>query len=275
MFRDNTFRRSCAMVFIAFSAILAGCGSEPDPNISVSGELVRNADQALPANASARISMFEHRDGGGDKRIVAERSIHKVQGETIKFDLEIARNLIKPNEEYGLRAEVMAPEGDVLWQMNQPLRFKPLEHSEGVKLELVKARQEMDLAFRKYRCEDGFHLSAVTKTDRAIVRLGNRRLVLPATQAGDSFIDEHDNRLKTETGERISLRVDGSEHTLCEPVPDQTPPQNEPADGSEGEGGDPNAGGAPSANEGEQPAGVEGRSNETPDASDGKSNSPE
>ncbi|MES1930167.1 hypothetical protein SADO_12968 [Salinisphaera dokdonensis CL-ES53] len=262
------------MLFIAFSAVLAGCGSEPDPNINVSGELVRNTEQALPANASARISMFEHRDGGGDKRIVAERSIHKVQGETIKFDLEIARNLIKPNEEYGLRAEVMAPEGDVLWQMDQPLRFKPLENSEGVKLELVKARQEMDLAFRKYRCEDGFHLSAVTNTDRAIVRLGNRRLVLPATQGGDSFVDEHDNRLKTETDERISFRVDGSEHTLCEPVPDQTPSQIEPAESAEGEGGDPNAGGARSTNEGEESTEVEGRSQESSDHSSGKANSP-
>jgi uncharacterized lipoprotein YbaY len=212
-----------AAITLALVGMLAACGDDENPTVTVSGDLQLAEQASIPAGSTARVSVFEHRDGGGDKRIVAERTLHELGKKPIAFELEIARNLINPQGEYGLRGEVTTGEGEVVLHSPEPIRFKPLTQEDAMRIRLEPVAQPTQLTFKKYRCEDGFHLSAATNDDEAVVRLGNRRLVLAAEDDGQSYADEHDNRLAT-TENGIDFRVDDAEHQSCEVVTDQSPP---------------------------------------------------
>ena len=203
--------------------VITGCGQGEPTTVTVAGSIDLAGSQPLPEHANARISMFEHRDGGGDKRIVAERTLHDLGDKSITFTVDIERNLINPEGDYGLRGEILSQDGTILWQSKNATKVKPLEDTSEIHLELVPNATDADLTFEQFRCDDGFHLAAAIQDKRAVVRLGNRRLVMRATKREGTFKGEHGNELM-KNADMIEVQIDGSTHERCAVVANQSPP---------------------------------------------------
>lgn len=212
--------------------VLAGCGSENSQTLTLSGALTYADETPIPAQSNARISMIEHGEDGMNKRIVAERSLYNLGQKPIRFDLDVARNLVDPQGRYGLSAEIVAAGGDVRWATPHPVRVKPLERKKPVSLILEAIPQQPGLMLKRFRCQDGFHLSAAIMDHESIVRLGNRRLALQPSDWGDKrYEDDYGNKLwLTDAG--LTFHVDGGTHDNCKPVADRTTqaPSDSPED---------------------------------------------
>jgi uncharacterized lipoprotein YbaY len=211
------------LVCLCAILVITGCGQGEPTTVTVAGSIDLAGSQPLPEHATARISMFEHRDGGGDKRIVAERTLHDLGDKSIAFTVDIERNLINPEGDYGVRGEILSQDGTILWQSKNAKKVKPLENKSEIHLELVPNATDADLTFEQFRCEDGFHLAAAIQGERAVVRLGNRRLVMLATKREGAFKGEHGNEL-VKNADMIEVQIDGSTHASCAVVANQSPP---------------------------------------------------
>lgn len=225
MFRTRA-RRWSAVIATATMVLLAACGSDENPRVTIAGELAFPEQTSLPEKAIARVTMFEPAGDGSAERIVAERSLHELAKTPIPFKLEVARNLISTDSEYRLGAQIMSEEGEVVWHTPSPQRIDPETRKKNLRLLLEANKAVEQLSFQKYRCEDGFHLAAARDEEQVIVRLGNRRLVLESGAAQGSFSDTHGNSIKIKGADRI-VRVDGEEHEGCTRVSDRQP---EPAE---------------------------------------------
>jgi len=228
------------VVYLSLVTVLAtvtACSDDGEQPIKVSGQLVFNGDAAAPGS-TARISMFERGDDGGEKRIVAERTLHELSSKPINFEIDVARNLINPAGTYGLRAQIVDSEGNVDWTTRETARIKPLEPQEPVALALTRLIDDSELTFVKYECGDGFHVLIGRTEDRALVRMGNRRLVLPVESRHKEHItysDDHDNRLVMQTDNTAEINIDGGQHKGCRaresgqstPAPDTKPTSSE------------------------------------------------
>ena len=221
----------CCLGMLAI-LLVAGCGTDEPEVVTVAGTVELAGSQALPGDASARISMVEQGEDGASKRIVAERTLHDLDRKSIAFNVEIERDLIEPDGDYGLRGEILAADGNVLWKSEKPRPINPLKNESEVRLELVPSATDAELSFEQYRCDDGFHLAAAFEPKRAVVRLGNRRLVMPAAGRKDKFVGEHGNRLSRD-GDRLTVEVDDSVHENCTAVASQTPPETGPSGGED------------------------------------------
>lgn len=213
-------------VVLTLMLLLTGCGGEQSP-VSLKGQ-IRVADNAsIPEGAKARVSLSEQGDDGGEKRIVAERTLHDLNSKPIAFELQVARNLLNPDDTYDLRAQIMGEDGEALWRLPKAQSIQPLEQQDTVGLELTPVAREAGTDFQNYRCEDGFQLSVAKNADRATLRLGNRRMELAAENGQRAYADEHGNTLAV-TDSGIAVRVDDAEHKDCQLTKDlasdQTPP---------------------------------------------------
>lgn len=222
-------RKHLRAPFIALSigcvlGLLAGCGPDQPPSITLEGQLTYAGDTKVPQDSNARISMVERGENGADKRIVAERSLHNIGQKPIGFDISVDRSLISGEGTYGLRAEIVDGSGEVRWATPKPHDIEPMDGAKPVTLKLEATAPPEQLTFEKYRCEDGFHLGAATADAQAVVRLGNRRLVLKAAdeQGAKRFSDDHGNELRI-ADDGVSLKIDGAEHRNCAIVTNQTP----------------------------------------------------
>ena len=185
------------------------------------GELTYAGNAKIPAGSNARVSMVERSETGADKRIVAERSLHELGSKPIEFDISVDPSLLEGEGRYGLRAEITDGDGNVRWTTPEPLAIDDISTDTSVTIELEATPQPQTPDFTQYRCEDGFHLAAATAGTRAILRLGNRRLELQP--AGDNrYTDLHDNALTFREG-GVRLVLDGTEHTDCRVVENQSP----------------------------------------------------
>ena len=223
-------RNKCRKLFLLAAMLglvlaVAGCGAEKEQQITLAGKLTYPGDTKVPPESGARISMVEQGAAGGDKRIVAERSLHNIGQKPIDFDIVVDRGLINADGRYALRAEILDNQGDTRWTTKQPVTIKPLESGDPIQLALQPTAEREQLAFTKYRCEDGFHFGAATTEDKAVARLGNRRLALDAARNDESsqlFRDSHGNELRV--GETTTdFNVDGGAHENCQVVKDHTP----------------------------------------------------
>ncbi len=215
---------------------MTACSDGGEQPIKVTGQLVFNGDAAAPGS-TARISMFEHRENGGEKRIVAERTLHELSGKPIGFEIDVARNLIDPAGTYGLRAQIVDSEGNVDWTTRETARIKPLEPQQPVALALTRLIDDSELTFLKYECGDGFHVLIGRTDDRALVRMGNRRLVLLAEsrhKKHTTYSDDHDNRLVMQTDNTAAINIDGAQHDGCQATESgksMPEPNNKPTSG--------------------------------------------
>jgi uncharacterized lipoprotein YbaY len=214
-------------VVLTLMLLLTGCGGEQSP-VFLKGQ-IRVADNAsIPEGAKARVSLSEQGDDGGEKRIVAERTLHDLNSKPIAFELQVARNLLNLDDTYDLRAQIMGEDGEALWRLPKAQSIQPLEQQDTVGLELTPVAREAGTDFQNYRCEDGFQLSVAKNADRATLRLGNRRMELAAENGQRAYADEHGNTLAV-TGSGIAVRVDDAEHKDCQLAKDLASDQAPPA----------------------------------------------
>ncbi|MES1925311.1 hypothetical protein T31B1_08308 [Salinisphaera sp. T31B1] len=212
---------------------MAACSGGDTGPIKVSGELVFNADE-IGDGATARVSMFERGPEGAEKRIVAERTLHNLKSKPIRFDFEVARNLINPEGSYALRAQILDAQGDVEWTTRETARIQPLQQSAPVSLALTRLVDESSLVFERYQCPDGFFAQVGAGEGRVLLRMGNRRLTLDSESAGQSssaYADDHGNRIELREDKTADMIVDGATHRDCAMVRASAPDggSNDPA----------------------------------------------
>lgn len=215
-------RQSVRNVTVALVAtiVLSACSGEDKVSVVITGEIGIADDVPSPESASARVSVFERPRQGEEEHIVAERTLHGITGKPIGFELEIARNLLTPDGRYGLRAELMGGDAQVLATSGKARLIEPLTQPDAGRIELKPVARDPSADFQKYRCEDEFQLSAAVDDQRAIVRLANRRLEMAIGEGGAIYTDAHDNRLaRTESG--IQVRIDDATHRQCALATDQ------------------------------------------------------
>lgn len=196
---------------------LVGCGQGAPTPIKLKGELVFNADQ-VSKGATARISLFEHGANGGEKRIVAEHTLHRLTVKPIQFEFEVAQDLVDNNGQYALRAQILSADGDVEWTTRETASIKPSTQDQPVALALTRLADSASPTFRRYNCPDGFFLDVAETADGAVLKMGNRRLQLSMVKTRSRlkiYEDDHGNRFALGADGNSNFVIDGSTHKSC------------------------------------------------------------
>lgn len=204
------------MVTVALLGVV-GCGQGDPTPIRITGELVFNAEQ-VSKGATARVSMFEHGDDGGEKRIVAERTLHQLSTKPIQFEFEVARDLLDAQGDYGLRAQILDADGNVEWTTRETARIQPSTQDKPVSLALTRLADDALPTFEKYQCPDGFFVHIGTVADGILLKMGNRRVTLPEMKTRgqmEIYKDDHGNRLALDADGVADLVIDSSAHEGC------------------------------------------------------------
>lgn len=211
--------------------VMAACSSGQKKDIDLKGQLTAANNGALPDDASARISLVQQQSRDGERRIVAERTLHDLGKLPIQFNLTIGQGLLSKDGRYGLSAEILDSKGDVSWQTPVPQAVQPFANNKtATLLMLQKKTNTNDSALIAYACADQFVFTASSDSKQATVHLGRRQLSLTAKQSKHqkpiSYIDDHDNSLVMGKKE-IALTVDGTTHANCQVAPEKDKNQSE------------------------------------------------
>ncbi len=199
-------------------AILAGCGSDQPKDVHIRGRLALAGDGQLPDDASARISLVEHNAGGGENRIVAERTLHDLGKLPVNFNLSVGSDLLGTGGQYGLSAQVMDKGGDVRWETPVPQAVMPREQKQPALLMLQANNTGLAGDFRHYQCDDDFRFDMANNRKQAVLHMGKRQISLEAQKGGSAqtavYADDHGDQL-TFGHDKITLSVDGASHMNC------------------------------------------------------------
>lgn len=224
---DPSYRIVQRCVALTLFALVAACSSGQQDNIDLEGQLATANDGALPDNASARISLVQHMGENGERRIVAEQTLHKLGKQPISFDLTIGRALLTEEGQYGLNAEIVDSDGDIIWQTPVPQAVQPFaKNPQPALLMLQKNTVPSDDEVVAYVCADQFQFTASHDARQATIHLGRRQLSLEAKRGQSIFGDEHGNRLKI-GAQHVELTIDGTQHANCQIAPKPETPQGE------------------------------------------------
>ena len=230
---DPSHRIVQRCVALTLFALAAACSSGQQDNIDLEGQLATANDGVLPDNASARISLVQHIGEDGERRIVAEQTLHELDKQPVSFDLTIGRALLTEEGQYGLNAEIVDPDGEVIWQTPVPQSVQPFaKNPQPALLMLQKNTAPSDDEIVAYACADQFRFTASHDARQAIIHLGRRQLSLKAERGQSIFGDEHGNRLEI-GAQHIELTIDGTQHANCQIAPEPEAPK---PDASAGEG---------------------------------------
>lgn len=222
---------------LSLSLVIAACGSGQKEDIDLQGQLTTANDDALPDDASARISLVQQQGNDSKRSIVAERTLHDLGDLPIKFDLTIGRGLLHKDAQYGLRAEIRDAKGDVNWQTPVAQAVQPFAKDRQAALLMLQDKKSRATdnasALIRYACDDQFQFTASDDGEHAKVRLGHRQLSLKAKQSqGQSairYVDDHGNSLLIDK-DNSELTVDGTTHANCQVVPGKDNTQSAPSD---------------------------------------------
>ncbi|WP_158590777.1 YbaY family lipoprotein [Salinisphaera sp. LB1] len=203
---------------MATVAILAGCGSSQSQDVHIRGRLALAGDGKLPNHASARISLIEHDVGGGENRIVAERTLHDLGKLPVSFNISVGSALLGSGGQYGLSAQIMDKGGDVRWQTPVPQAVTPREQQKPALLMLQANDSGAGGDFRHYRCDDDFRFDMAHTPKQAILHMGKRQITLEAKKGSGAqaavYADDHGDQL-TFGHDKITLNIDGASHMNC------------------------------------------------------------
>ncbi|MDA3920860.1 MAG: YbaY family lipoprotein [Salinisphaera sp.] len=221
---SNAAGRHLLMVAIAIGLMvtLSACGSRQSDTVQVEGQLNTANSGRMPKNASARISLVQH---AGDKgHIVVEQTLHGLGKPPVKFNLDVRRALLTPGGQYGLNAEILNADGNVIWQTPVPQSVQPLASTPPApsSLMLQRVSDTQDVEFVNFVCADKFSFGAARQNKQALVHLGRRQLKLAAEASAGTrtatYTDDHKNSL-TFKKDSVALTLDGVTHSDCHSVP--------------------------------------------------------
>ena len=198
---------------------LSGCGPNEDNQVLIKGRLDSSTGyKSVSANATAHVSLIQRHGELDNRRIVAERSLHDIGDLPVKFKIAIGKDLINDRGGYALEAEILGPDGVVRWSTLKAVDVQPLKSPRSVTLALRSVGIMAHPVFVEYQCSDRFQFAARSQNRQAVLRIGNRRLMLSRSHASTgsltSYADDHGNRLDVGSG-TASLELDGHEHTEC------------------------------------------------------------
>ncbi|MGN8157356.1 YbaY family lipoprotein [Salinisphaera sp. SWV1] len=203
---------------MATVGILAGCGSSQPQDVHIRGRLALAGDGKLPNHASARISLIEHDVGGGENRIVAERTLHDLGKLPVSFNISVGSALLGSGGQYGLSAQIMDKGGDVRWQTPVPQAVTPREQRKPALLMLQANDSAAGGDFRHYRCDDDFRFDMTNTPKQAVLHMGKRQITLDARKDSGAhtavYADDHGDQL-TFGHDKITLNIDGASHMNC------------------------------------------------------------
>lgn len=266
--RVNT-RLGRVIAALSLALVVAACSSGQKDNIELQGQLTAANNGSLPDDASARISLVQQPSDNGERRIVAERTLHDLGKQPIQFDLNVGRGLLNKDAQYGLSAEILDSSGNVSWQTPVAQAVQPFAKDKTTTLLMLQKKMtdvtDNDVALISYVCADQFRFTASSDAKQAAVHLGHRQLSLQAKQTGKgqkttSYVDDHGNSLRLKQKE-IALTVDGTTHDDCQVAPEKDNIQSESSDSKSGadpadesEGTDAGTGKSSSDNDAQAPS---------------------
>mgnify|MGYP001246647019 CR=1 FL=1 len=214
------------MATLALGLSLAGCGSDTPEQIKLTGQLEARAEAGrIDAQTSARISLVEHSVSTDHDQIVAERTLHGIQRLPTDFTLRVGSALLDTANEYGLSAQLLNDDSEIIWQTNVPTAVDVFSPDKTIKLTLMPYRVAPEGPFVTYRCSDGFRFQLSHDAKGAVVRLGKRQISLHVakslTAGATRYVDAHNDEIVSENGV-TSIYFDGISHHGCSPVPDES-----------------------------------------------------
>lgn len=221
---------------------VSGCGDSASGPVKLTGQL--EADDAgqspdLDDATSARVSLVEHGDLPEQDQIVAERTIHGVERLPTGYSLSVNRALLDDTHHYGLSAQLLDDDSDVIWQTEAPERVDVFTDNPSTVLHLTRYRVTPEGPFATYACSDGFRFELARDARGAIVHLGKRQISLHAakglTPEATRYVDAHNDEIVTEHGV-TSIYFDGVSHHDCEVI-DDAAKQNDSESDSDGSTG--------------------------------------
>lgn len=222
---EKTVRVFVYVTAIAAMAVFAGCGSDQPQTVHISGRMTLAGSGKLPDKASARISLIEHDVGGGNNRIVAERTLHDLGKLPVKFDFGVRSELLGTGGQYAISAQVMDKGGNVRWQTPLPQSVEPRAQQKPAQLTLQANETGMADNIRHYQCGDDFRFDMGRSDKQAVLHLGNRQISLAAQKSATAqtkiYADDHGDRLVF-AQDKTTLKVDGTSHMNCEPRGDRS-----------------------------------------------------
>ncbi len=205
---------------------LAGCGSDTPEQIKLTGQLEAKAEAPhLDEQTSARISLVEHSAASGQDQIVAERTVHGIQRLPTGFTMRVGSALLDTANEYGLSAQLLDDDSEIIWQTNAPVAVDVFSKDKTTRLTLMPYRVAPEGPFVTYRCSDGFQFQLSHDAKGAVVRLGKRQISLHVAKSltadATRYVDAHNDEIVSENG-MTSIYFDGISHHDCSAVSEES-----------------------------------------------------
>ncbi len=233
-------RRSLAVITILACAGLASActNDETAETVRLRGQLTYPQNTPLPDDASARVSLIERAEpqpqNGAQqaapeaqptgKRIVAEQTLHNLKQQPVGFDLQVGEALLEETGRYVLRAQINNGDGQAQWHTTEPMPIEPSQADREIELVLAPTPENIAvLSFTRATCEDGFAFAVAAQPGRAVLRLGDRVLMLPSVESASGAKYADDQNIYWNKGNQALAQIDGQQHSNCTPEkPKQT-----------------------------------------------------
>lgn len=221
-------RALVAALTLVLAGLAAGCGSDDSGPIKIKGQIALGEDDAaVEADDSAHISLVQQdADDAQNERIVAERTLHGLGHMPVAFALVVGRGLLDPTGRYALSAQILSPEGEVIWQTGSPQTLDVFDQKTPARLALLPLRTSPDGPFADFACQDGFEFQLAHDHHGATVRLGRRQISLhrgkSLTPDSRRYVDAHNDEIVMAHG-TASIYFDGVSHHGCKPAAQTQP----------------------------------------------------
>ena len=205
---------------------VSGCGDSASGPVKLTGQLEAKAEAPhLDEQTSARISLVEHSAASGQDQIVAERTVHGIQRLPTGFTMRVGSALLDTANEYGLSAQLLDDDSEIIWQTNAPVAVDVFSKDKTTRLTLMPYRVAPEGPFVTYRCSDGFQFQLSHDAKGAVVRLGKRQISLHVAKSltadATRYVDAHNDEIVSENG-MTSIYFDGISHHDCSAVSEES-----------------------------------------------------
>lgn len=203
-FRRETGMRWIGLMLLSWLLLGCGLGSRPGGSGALSGEVAAAEAVTLPPGAELRVRLEDISRSGVPGRLIAEQLIDVRQPLPIPFSLIYHPASIESDHRYGLRAEIRATGGELLWTTGgHRAVFGDGQPSDDVTLQVGQAGAEPQSP--EAESEEGYQAPWAEAAARGIDfrAVGN----------------EPGWHLEIDDGKRIQLVTDYGERTLYTPAP--------------------------------------------------------
>lgn len=189
------------LAIVALALIIAGCATSAPRSVQINGTVSYRERMALPQGAVVAVRLEDQSRADAPAVTIAQTQVSPITQVPIPFTLSYDPAALKPGMRYGLRADIRAPDGQLMFVTDTFNAVDPAAIAPAYPLMLVRtggaatahadpwaAAKARGVAFRAVGNEPGWHAEIGNGMIVAVTDYGATRAsvpLMPPTQLAD------------------------------------------------------------------------------------------